>query len=238
MTAEPLAADAASQVPLLSAVAPFSELPDAVVGALAAHAQDRRYLAGETLLAPGQFDGAEFYFVMSGRLKAAYLEPARGAMMIDTISRGGFFGLAEALAEETSPRTETATLTAETDAAVAAFDAAAVRGLAAQRPSLSRAFMTFLARALLRAGVQAAPEDASPERRIFAALLSYVERDAVEGCWRVTKMPRHRELADKAGVDEASAAAAVARLIQSGVARREYPGLVIEEIAQLNRLAG
>ena len=35
----------------------------------------------------------------------------------------------------------------------------------------------------------------------------------------------------------AVAASAVAKLIQSGVARRDYPGLIIDDMAQLNRLA-
>jgi hypothetical protein len=50
-------------------------------------------------------------------------------------------------------------------------------------------------------------------------------------------MPKHRELAERAGADEAAAASAVAQLIQQGVARREYPGLVIADMAGLARLA-
>ncbi len=51
-------------------------------------------------------------------------------------------------------------------------------------------------------------------------------------------MPKHRELADEAGVEEALTAGAVASLIQQGVARRDYPGLVINDMARLNELAG
>ena len=96
--------------------------------------------------------------------------------------------------------------------------------------------MHCFAASLSKAGFQAPPQESSPERRIFAALLEYVERDAVNGDWRISRMPKHRELAEKAGVDEAATAGAIAQLIQDGVARRDYPGLVIEDMAQLSRL--
>ena len=51
-------------------------------------------------------------------------------------------------------------------------------------------------------------------------------------------MPKHRELAERAGVEEAEAASAVAALIQDGVARRDYPALVINDIRRLSDLAG
>ena len=68
-------------------------------------------------------------------------------------------------------------------------------------------------------------------------LLECVARDPLSGVWRIEKMPKHRELADRAGVDEASAAGAVASLIQEGVAQRDYPGLVINDMSRLNTLA-
>ena len=64
-----------------------------------------------------------------------------------------------------------------------------------------------------------------------------MSRDLVSGAWRIEKMPKHREVAQLAGVDEADAASAIAYVIQEGVARRDYPGLIIDDIARLNHLA-
>ena len=59
----------------------------------------------------------------------------------------------------------------------------------------------------------------------------------MSGGFCIKRMPKHRELADEAGVEESFAANAVATLIQEGVARREYPGLLIDDMSRLNQLA-
>jgi CRP-like cAMP-binding protein len=238
MTAQALAAspEISGAKAALASAAPFKDLPAAVLAAVSDAAEVRLYRAGETVFSLGQYDGSDFFFVASGRLKATYAEGA-GAMLIEDIRQGAFFGLAETVAFEENARAERVTLAAETDAQTVAIDAVRFRELAAQKPSLTRALLTFFAQAMTRTGVQAAPEETSPERRVFATLLSYVVRDAISGAWRVPRMPKHRELAEKAGVDEASAAAAVAQLIQDGAARRDYPGLVIDDLNRLNRLA-
>ncbi|MBB5517977.1 Crp/Fnr family transcriptional regulator [Amphiplicatus metriothermophilus] len=222
----------------LAAASPFADLPPAVVKAVAEISQARFYNAGEAVFSLGQYDGDEFFLVKSGRLKAASADPESGALLIDELPAGEFFGLAEAVVgEETAAGGRHLTLTAEIDSTVVAIDAAGFRAVVAQRPSLTRNLMLYFARALA-ATAQAGPvQDSAPERRVFAALLEYVERDAVSGLWRIPRMPRHRELAEKAGADEAATAGAIALLIQEGVARRDYPGLIIDDIAELNRLA-
>lgn len=216
--------------------APFSGLPAPVLKAVAALAHERGFRADETLFAPGQLDSAEFFLVCAGRLRASYSDPHTGAMVIDEIGPGGFFRLAEIVAEDDS-RLDAVTLAGAEDGRMLVFDAAAFRALAAQRPTITRNLMLFFAACLAGAGA-ADSQEFAPERRVFAALLEYVERDAVSGEWRIARMPKHRELAEKAGADEAVAAGAVARLIQDGVAHRDYPGLVIADIAKLSQLAG
>lgn len=242
MTAQPLVApvEQSGAAVALADAALFAGLPAPVLKAIADASEMKTYQAGESIFSFGQFDGSELFFVAAGRLKAAYAGSAgeAHAMLIEEIDEGAFFNLAESVAFEDNPRAESVTLTAETDCEVVAIDAAQFRALAAQKPSLTRALLLFFAQALTRSGAAAAtPQEASPERRVFAALLSYVVRDAATGSWRVPRMPKHRELAERAGADEAAAAAAVAQLIQDGVARRDYPGLVIEDMSHLNRLA-
>lgn len=239
MSATPLAADPAREdfSEDLARAAPFKTLAPAIVKSVSDIAEERRYRAGETLFALGQFDGDDFYFVREGRLKATCADGAAGAMLIEEVRQGEFFALAEALAGEDNPRAELLTVTAEEDSRVLAIDARAFRAIAAQRPTLTRNLMQHFAGALARTGQRQAPTESSPQRRIFAALMEFIERDAITGDWRVPRMPKHRELAERAGAGEADAANAVAQLILQGVARRDYPGLVIDDMMRLNRLA-
>lgn len=239
MSATPLSVviDANDISEALAAAPPFADLPRPVIKAVCEAAERRAYRAGETVYSPGQFDGGEFLLVVRGRLKAAFAHPETGAMVIEDIGSGGFFGFAEAAAGGDNLEAALLTLTAETDSDAVAFDAAAFRAIAARRPVLARCLMQFFAQSLVRARGQGAPSELSAERRVFAALMDYVERDAVSGAWRVVRMPKHRELGEKAGANETATASAIARLIQDGIARRDYPGLVIDDISRLSRLA-
>lgn len=219
----------------VAAAAPFRELPAQVIDALAEAASFRRYAAGETIFAMGQFDGSEFLLVHSGRIKASRADERTGAMIFEDVPSGELYGLAIAATGDDARQSAGVSLTAERDSEIVAIDAAAFREIAAQRPSLTRSLMLHFARALL--GETRGEEETSPERRVYSALVALIERNAVTAEWRIEKMPKHRELADRADVDEADAASAVAKLIQTGVARRNYPGLIIDDIAQLNRLA-
>ncbi len=216
--------------------APFSDLPGQVVGILADAASRRPYTAGETILAMGQFDGSEFLIVESGRIKVSQADPKTGAMIFESVGAGEAYGLAFALVGADQSRLAGISIAADRDSVIVAVDAETLRNIARERPSLTRNLMLHFARRLAGDNKEAA-EETTPERRVYAALSSYIERDAVSAEWRIVRMPKHRELADRANVDEADAASAVAKLIQSGVARRNYPGLVIDDIAQLNRLA-
>lgn len=239
MSATPLAVEAAENdlSARLARAEPFADLPPPALKAISDISQSRRYRAGETVFALGQHDGSEFFFVAAGRLKAAAPDRAGGAMLFDDVREGQFFGLADAVAGWDPARAELATLTAEADAEVLSIDAALFRQIVAQRPSLTRNLMNFFARALAAGAAQPVGAETSPERRVFFALMKRVGRDAVAGDWRIERMPKHREIADESGVDEQVAAAAIALLIQDGVARREYPGLVIEDMARFAKLA-
>lgn len=214
---------------------PFKDLPDQVIAALAEASSVRNYAAGETVFAMGQFDGSEFLIVRSGKVKAAHSDRNSGAMLIEELSSGAIFGLPSAVLGDEERQTAGVSLTAERDSEVVAVDSEILREIASQRPTVARNLMIYFAKRLL-GGARAAGEEL-PERRVYAALAAYIERDAVAGDWRIPKMPKHRELADRADVEEAEAASAVAKLIQSGIARRNYPGLIIDDMAQLNRLS-
>jgi CRP-like cAMP-binding protein len=168
-------------------------------------------------------------------VRATYADPSSGAMLFEDAGPGEVFGLAIAISGSEGSRAASMSLAAERSTEILAVDSESLRLLVQETPALAKNLMSYFARKL--SGVSSQQEDASPERRVYAALLSFVQRDAVAAEWRIPKMPKHKELAQSADVDEAEAAAAVAKLIQSGVARRDYPGVVIEDMASLNRLA-
>jgi CRP-like cAMP-binding protein len=219
---------------IIASAALFAELPESILDAIAEHASVRRFSAGETVFSTGQFDGSEIIYVASGALKSSQADPRSGSMVVEVIRAGAFFALALAAVPADGCRFSDATITAEQDSETVFIEAEAMRDLVAQRPLLARVLLLHFAKATAGGG---AAEESAPERRVFAAIVSLVRRDAVAATWRIDRMPKHRDLADLANVAESDAASAVASLISSGVARREYPGLVIEDMAQLNRLA-
>ena len=105
------------------------------------------------------------------------------------------------------------------------------------RPSLMRNIANYFANSLSALRFKSPAMEQPSEEQVFAALLEFVERDEVSGQWRIPKMPKHRELAHRAGVDEAVAAEAVATLIQDNVALRDYPGLIVTNMNELEKLA-
>lgn len=216
----------------------FQDLPAAVIKTLAESCDRREYSAGQTVISMGQYDGSEFFVVLSGMMRVSIVDADTGAMFIEEVGRDKVFALELALSEGNAESFQQLSVTAENDLTLIAIDAAAFRGLAAQRPSLMRNIAMHFAQNLAARRFKSMSAEVAPEQRVFAALLRFVERDGLNGDWRVPRMPKHRELADEAGVEEAVTAAAVATLIQEGIAQRDYPGLIINDMARLNQVAG
>lgn len=224
-------ADALASFPL------FKDLPEAVTGAINKSADRRCYDAGQTVFTNGQFDASEFFVILSGRMRLSLVDGQTGAVMIEEFVAGSIFGLELSLGETVYEFCEFFSATADDDLDLIAVEAEAFRGLASSRPSLMRNIATYFAGELSTVRFDPARSEAAPHQRVYAALLSFVERDAMTGQWRIQHMPKHRQLADTAGVEEAVTADAVANLIQEGVAQRDYPGMVINDMARLNELA-
>jgi len=220
-----------------SNIRPFQDLPAAVRDLLCENSDRRRYETGQTVFSLGQYDGSEFFIVLSGRLRVSLVDGETGAMVIEEFGPNSVFGLETALLEDDEGTCQQLAVTAEDELDLIAIDAASFRSLAAGRPSLMRNIAFYFAQELTSLRFKTMTAQAAPEQRVFAALLEYVERDAVSGQWCIQKMPKHRELADRAGVEEPVTASAVATLIQDGIAQRDYPGLVIRDIQRLNQLA-
>ena len=170
-------------------------------------------------------------------MRLSVLDIENGSMQIEILPSSTIFGLEAALSERPAEEFQRLAVNAEDDVELLAIDASAFRDLAVSRPTLMRNIATHFAAELSVMRFKTMPIEAAPEQRVYAALLQHVVRDGVANSWRVEKMPKHRELADQAGVEEADAASAVARLIQESVAQRDYPGLLIQDLEALKKLA-
>lgn len=223
---------------IIRAIEPFDGLSDAIINSLAEGADLRHYVAGQTVFAMGQFDGTEYFVVGSGKMRVSVIDPVTGSVMVEDIGAGSPFALNLAFSSGEAAVFSQLAVTAEDDLTLVSLDAETLRNTASQRPSLMRNLAMFFAAELSVHRFTSIAADPAPEQRVYSALLKFVERDNISGTWRVPRMPKHRELAEHADVEENIAAAAVATLIQDGAARREYPGLIVNDMSRLNELAG
>lgn len=221
----------------IESLALFQGLPGKVMATIFGSADVRDYTAGQTIYALGQYDGSELFVVLSGVVRVSVLDPVSGSMYIDEFNENGIFGIESALRGEVDEAAQRLSVTAQENTTVASIDADMFRKLASQRPSLMRNIALHFAAEITSVRYKAMSVEAAPEQRVFAALLELVKRDGVVGEWRIAQMPKHREIAEQTGVDETEAANAIASLIQDGVATRDYPGLVIQDMQRFNQLA-
>ncbi len=239
MSATAISVSAPSDDPVesLAALPLFHDLSGKILSAIRENVDVRRYEAGQTVYTLGQFDGSEFFAVIAGHMKVSIIEPETGAMLIEEIGEGAIFAMELAFGSAASDSFQQVSVTADDDLVVLAIEAEPFFLLASQRPSLMRNIAAHFASELAVRRFRNMTAEAAPEQRVLSVLLQYVERDAISGHWRVPLMPKHRALAEEAGVEEAVSAAAVAMLIQEGVARRDYPGLIIDDMSRFNELA-
>lgn len=221
----------------LPAIPPFQDLPEPVASAIHKHCELRRYAAGQTIFSAGQYDGDEILTVTSGCMQISQVDGKSGEMVIEDFAGNSVFGLEFAFADLPPESAQRISAIAKTDCALIALAGAPFAVLAHKRPSLMRNIAGYFADELCTKRFDGAAAKSAPEKRVYEALLSFVKRDELNGEWRIERMPKHRELAGKAGVDESEAASALAVLIQEGVARRVYPGLIVNDMGRLNQLA-
>lgn len=171
--------------------------------------------------------GGMVVFVETGKLRISSISGTR--IGFADIDDGGIYGLAEAVSGAALPPCAVLALD-QTKALAVPGDAlsAAIRSNTACAIAVAERF----ARALI-----ANSAGTDPLQKIYRDILR-AARPVGDARWTVDPLPRHKELAANAGVDESVAASAVAHLIRIGVARRRYPALDIEDREALRALAG
>ena len=223
---------------ILKKISLFRDLPEAVYKQLYENSDSRDYEGGHTVFSLGQYDGSEFFVLASGAMRITAIDPQSGAMHVEELQAPTIFGLDAILTERPVEEFQQLAVTADTDITLIAIDAAAFRELTVNRPTLMRSVAQYLANMLVSLRYSLKEVIANPEQRICKALLDLIERTPDQKKWQIAKMPKHRDLAEMADVDEVETAEVVATLIKEGVAKREYPGLLIEDIGKLRHLAG
>ncbi|MEO1014728.1 MAG: Crp/Fnr family transcriptional regulator [Pseudomonadota bacterium] len=235
MTLEAEAIQEGCVIGALRHVDAFANASDPILLRVVQATSYRKYRDGETISSSGQYDGSEFFVVISGAITSARLDAVSGSMIVERYDAGEEYGIAAAIADKVDAEDANATLCADGETEIAVVDADAFRGILKNDDQLARDLLNYVAKRVVGGGLKAVTPESSGRQRIHEALMKLAE--GADGRWRIPRMPKHRELAERAQVDEALAAETVARLIANGVVARDYPGLVIEDIEELRRLA-
>lgn len=204
----------------------FNGLAARALSRLAASASLLRLTAGETSNVLEH--GGTVLFAIEGLVRISTL--ADGRVGFVDVEAGGDFAFDLAIAGQNAPPHA---LLAMQDSVVVLAPAATV--VAAAQSSAAAAFA--MARLMADRLIASSAAEPGPLQMVFRDLLR-TARPIGESRWSLDPMPRHRELAARAGVTEDAAAAAIAHLVRLGVARRRYPALDIEDRDALQRLAG
>ncbi|MEO1310619.1 MAG: cyclic nucleotide-binding domain-containing protein [Pseudomonadota bacterium] len=225
----------ADDVCFLRGVAVFGALVASKRKDIAEAFERRRYIAGETIYTAGDYDGREAVVVISGGVQVHAYDEGLGEMATHVMSAGDVFGLEHCFANTTALAERTC-LVAQENAEIAVIGGEKLDEFIEQSKDLVRALLTFFADRLVSGESTLA---VGPEARIVGELMTYAEPDPeIRGRWRIPKTPKHRAVAEAAGVDDAAVAGVIARLIQDGVAERDYPGLVIMNYDEMRTRAG
>ena len=215
----------------------FADLSDSVLEEFAMAGERRVFPAGETVFTMNQYDAEELLCLVIGTAQLTGVATDSGNLSVEEVCPGDVIGLEFVLAGREEQAYQTG-LVATSDIEIITIDSEAVRRAVQKRAGVAKALLASLARTILRQKTATSARDENPHQRIISALFDLVERDPVDArLWRIPAMPKHRALGEMAGATEVEAAEAVAKLISDGIAKRDYPGLVIVDYDRLHDLA-
>ncbi|ADM09144.1 hypothetical protein PB2503_05352 [Parvularcula bermudensis HTCC2503] len=191
------------------------------------------YAEGDSIVIDGQFDGTTLFALAKGHARLVKATSRAGEFDVDELTSGQTVGLTGLLADETLGSLPLSLMaTAPSDFFL--IDCGAFRECIDTHDDLAKALLRHAARQWQQA---VAPQDGriDGERRIHRLLIDLVVRR--NGNHVIDPMPRHSTMAEQCGVADREVAAVVARLIDSGIVKRDYPGLVVEDLSRLRSLA-
>ncbi|MCI5043578.1 MAG: Crp/Fnr family transcriptional regulator, partial [Aquisalinus sp.] len=198
---------------LLSSFQPFDSLPEDALTLIAQSTYYREFSAGETVFTMSQYDGDDIFCIISGNASLTTMLPSTGALSVEELSGGQIFGL-EYILGDFGQHDLQAGMAAVTDFIVLQIEGDKLLDLVKRKPLVARAFLSSFAKRLLESQHTSSVHADLPGKRILRALFDLLEQDHQHfpSLWRITSMPKHRELAEVSGSSEVEVAEVIARL--------------------------
>lgn len=218
----------------LDSVPIFAELTAKKREALAGLCVLRLYAAGDVIVPMNAGPSGEVAFVLEGSARVGAPVGEQGRITFEDLGVGGHYGAMTAL----NPNVPLGSVIAKEDCALAILPAAEFIKILTQNGKAAVALLQDLATRLAEASHRRDTQATGNHiQRVFAELLKLAEPvPDRSGAWVVNPMPKHRDLADRAETTEDNAAAAVAHLIRTGLARRRFPAFEIIDRARIRAL--
>ncbi len=220
----------------------FQDIGPRELALLAAECTWRRYARNDVILSTGQGGTrGDVHFVVSGAVRLARPTGPSGRISYTDIEAGGQFGETAIFGVDDVDLTAIA----RDETLLAIMPEERFIDLLSREESVSRTLLCQYAQLLrAREATGSAASEGRPgltgAQRVYAELLALAEPRATEvdgqdECF-VSRLPRHRELADRLSTTEEIVASAIAELVRLGLAERDYPGLAIKDEAAVRRL--
>lgn len=217
----------------MAAIPCLSPVSDATIEDISGFCRHVSYAPGDVVGGPGAGE-ASVAFVRSGAVRISMPPDRHGDVAFHDVDAGGLFGHLEALAEEV-PRLSAVSLS---NSEISLLSADQFRTVVTANPEIALELLRAHALDAMNATPRAPHEAGGSSHKLYAEILRMAETDPDNrGVLLVSRLPRHRELADWTGLSEADVAASLASLVKSGCAERRYPGLSILDADKLRQLA-
>lgn len=194
----------------------------------------RHYAAGDVIVPMGAGPSGEVAFVLKGSVRVGAPVGEQGRITFEDLGVGGHYGALTALNAEVP----LGNVIAREDCTLAILPAPEFIKILSQNGKAAVALLQDLASRLADASQRRdAQATGNHIQRVFAELLKLAEPvPDRSGAWMINPMPKHRDLADRAETTEDNAAAAVAHLIRTGLARRRFPAFELLDRARIRAL--
>ncbi|MGE0723304.1 MAG: Crp/Fnr family transcriptional regulator [Alphaproteobacteria bacterium] len=190
----------------------------------------RRYGPQEQII-DRDSDSRDVMFVTAGRVRIVNYSMTGREVSLDDIAQGGFFGELAAIDGEA----RSATVVALEDTTIASLAPDAFLGLMRQHPDVALVIMRRLAGIIRSANSRIMDlSTRGAQSRVCAELLRLAGADKVEPEQpRISPIPRHSDVASRAGTTRETVARVLSDLLRQGVVRRDADGLAITDPRRL-----
>jgi CRP-like cAMP-binding protein len=220
----------------------LAEAPAAVIAALEAQCQWRRY-AADAVIFELDDTGTDVFFVVQGRLRIVIFNhqeddadgPGHGSVTLAEMVPGDTFG--ELAAIDGAPRSARAV--ALEDCLLATVPGDAYVAILEDCPKVAIALLRRCAQLIrsLNKRVHTLATQ-SPTQRIYAELIRLAEPNPQgDGRWIIARLPSHGDIASWAGAEKESVAMAIGQLAREGIVERQHRSLIITKHTHLRLLA-